>query len=123
VTDERSPQPNPRTRWIAAALYICGALLGGYGILEFGVFASIYNVMQYEPTNPQPIHLGSIRYAATALWPLPAGAFLCLAGFAYRHDRPWRWLPLVLAVLWAAAYPLVKPPVVYYYWLWPDQPH
>ena len=109
------PSPFP-SRWLAGSLITLGLLLAAFGLFRFGQSQTMWSFVLV----PHPIGLSHVRYAATALWPLPAGILLVLAGLAFRDKRSWRWVPVIAAALWLAAYPLIHPASQWdYYWLIP----
>jgi hypothetical protein len=120
---EELPSPRP-PRWVSTALYVGGALLAAFVIFRAGSLWTLraFAVAQLPPGHPNPYVAGFDKYALATLWPLPAAARLILAATWLRRGLRWRWVPLIVAVLWLAAYPLIKPPRTYYYFLTPVQP-
>ena len=124
MTEVNPKQPSPGARWMAIVLLSCSVLLAAYGIFELGALWNLHRVIQSwpEPLNaPDPFLGPYLWHSLMTLWPLPAAASLMIGSFAFRSTRRWRWVPVLAAVLWLAAYPLVKPPQVYFYLLSPVQ--
>jgi drug/metabolite transporter (DMT)-like permease len=75
---------------------------------------------QLDAGQPNPFFASFFRSAVAVLWPLPAAVLLVLGGLGIRRSYRWAWLSLAATLVWVAIYPLVRPPQVYFYWLFPS---
>ena len=119
MSDEHSPRGAPR--WLSTGLYIAAALIVCLVIFRAGALWTLrgFAIAQLPPGDPNPFVASFPRYALATLWPLPAAALLALSAVALRRGQRWHLVPLIMAVLWLAAYPLIRPPHTYYYFLTP----
>ena len=124
MTNLPFPNPSRPRRWFTFGLYSAAAVLAAFAIFRFGALSTLRAFALAQPSGSvrNPFEAHYLRYVVAVLWPLPAAAFLIITALAFSRGRSWRWVPLILAVLWITAYVVIKPPTTYYYWLSPVQP-
>ncbi len=105
-------------RWLVVAAQVVAILIAAYGIFRFGMLWSLRGFALPQP-SPNPFLANFPRYAIAALWPLPGALLLFVAAGRFGRRRPRWWILALAAGLWFAAYLLVRPAEVYYYWLMP----
>jgi drug/metabolite transporter (DMT)-like permease len=120
MTAEPAPQP-PFRRRLALASFVVAGLIAAFAIFRFGMLWSMHGFAQAQVVagQPNPFIQAFFRNSVAVLWPIPAAVLLCLSGAALRRSPKWAWVLFLGALVWSAAYPLVKPPPTYYYWLSP----
>ena len=119
---ESTGRGSPRRRWLVVGVQVLAILIAAYAIFTMGVLWSWRAFAQVRPVpGPNPFLLNFPRYAVTALWPLPSAILLFLSAVGFGRRWPRWWVLFLAATLWFAAYFLVRPPQIYYYWLMPTQ--
>ena len=114
------PQTSRSRRWLALVIQLVAVLIAAYAIFRMGALWSWRGFAQAQPVpGPNPFLANFPRYSIAALWPLPGAILLFFSASAFRQRTPRWWIPLLVAALWFAAYLLVRPPQMYYYWLVP----
>jgi hypothetical protein len=105
-------------RWVTIAVQLIAGMIGAYAIFRFGVLWSLRGFAQAQP-SPNPFLANFARYSIAVLWPIPGAVMLFLAAGGFRRRTPRWWVLLLAACVWFAAYLLVRPGEVYYYFLTP----
>lgn len=111
---------------LALAVRALAVVIAAVAIFRAGVLWSTRNFARLEeymsPHGPLHPFLASFpRYVIAVLWPIPGAVMLFVAGGKLQGGRRWPWILLLAGVAWLAAYWLVRPPAVYYYWLKPQR--
>jgi hypothetical protein len=105
-------------RWLVIAAQSTSIVIAAYAIFRLGALWSLRAFAEAQP-SPNPFLANFPRYAIAVLWPLPGAVMLFLSAGGFGRGSPRWWVLLVAAILWFAAYLLVKPSQVYFYWLVP----